>query len=191
MFIGHYALAFAAKRTAPRASLGILIGAAQFLDLLWPIFLILGVEQVAPGDRDFTALRFTHYPWSHSLAMAIVWSLVAGCLYAVATHDRWTATVVGLLVGSHWVLDLIVHLPDLPLYPGGSTRVGFGLWRSVVGTLVVEGLFFIAGVAVYTTATSARDRVGRYEWWALVAFLLIIYVASTFGPPPPSIAWPP
>jgi hypothetical protein len=124
MFIGHYALAFAAKRTAPRASLGILIGAAQFLDLLWPIFLILGVEQVAPGDRDFTALRFTHYPWSHSLAMAIVWSLVAGCLYAVATHDRWTATVVGLLVGSHWVLDLIVHLPDLPLYPADQRGSG-------------------------------------------------------------------
>jgi hypothetical protein len=192
MFIGHYALAFAAKRAAPRASLGMLIAAAQFLDLLWPILLIVGLEQVAPGDRHFTALRFIHYPWSHSLAMTIVWSVLAALGYAIATGDRWTATVVGVLVCSHWVLDFIVHQPDLPLYPGGSARVGLGLWNSVPATVILEGVMFIAGVALYTTGTSARDRLGRYVWWSLVGFLAVTYVANIFGPPPSnmtSVAW--
>jgi hypothetical protein len=192
MFLGHYALAFAAKRIAPRASLGMLIAAAQFLDLLWPIFLILGVEQVAPGDQHFTALRFTHYPWSHSLAMTLVWSALLGLAYARVTDDRWSATVIGLLVSSHWVLDLVVHRPDLPLYPGGSARLGFGLWNSVLGTIVVEAVLFIAGIVVYTTSTRARDRIGRYAWWSLVAALAVTYAADVFGPPPTNmtaLAW--
>jgi membrane-bound metal-dependent hydrolase YbcI (DUF457 family) len=192
MFIGHFGLAFAAKRVAPRTSLGVLFAAAQFLDLLWPIFLIVGLEQVAPGDRYFTSLRFVHYPWSHSLAMTLVWSGLAALAYAAIRHDRRGALVVGLLVSSHWVLDYVTHRPDLPLYPGGTVRLGLGLWNSVAATLVVEGLIFTVGVALYVKNTRPRDRVGRYAFWGLVLFLVAAYAASIPGPPPPNmtvVAW--
>jgi hypothetical protein len=90
-------------------------------------------------------------------------------------------------VVSHWVLDLIVHRPDLPLAPGGSLRLGLGLWNSIPATLVVEFGLFITGVWLYVKATSARDAVGRYALWAFVASLFLIYLASSFGPPPPSV----
>lgn len=184
MFLGHYALAFGAKRITPRVSLGVLVGAAQFLDLLWPIFLILGVEQVAPGDRYFTALRFTHYPWSHSLAMALVWALLVGGAYGLLSRDRFAAIVVGALVASHWLLDFFVHVPDLPIYPGGQARVGLGLWNFPVATVVVEGTIFVVGVILYTRGTRPVDRVGRYAWWSLVVFLCVVYLSTLGGPPP-------
>jgi membrane-bound metal-dependent hydrolase YbcI (DUF457 family) len=188
VFIGHYALAFAAKRVAPRASLGTLVAAAQFLDLLWPILLIVHVEQVAPGTGYFTALRFTHYPWSHSLAMALIWAVLGASVYGAARHDRTGAIVVGVLVVSHWLLDLVVHEPDLPLYPGGSARLGLALWDFPVATVVVEGIMFVAGVGLYVAGTRPRDSTGRYVWWSFVAFLVLIYLASLGGPPPRNLA---
>lgn len=194
MFIGHFAVAFAAKRAAPRASLGTTFVAAQLADLLWPVFLLLGWEQVrvTPNTNPFLKLDFTSYPWSHSLAMEIVWAVAFGALYFAVTRYARGAIVVALLVPSHWILDLIVHRPDLPLYPGASARYGLGLWNNPIATLVVEGIVFIVGVAVYARATRARDRAGRYGLRGLVAFLVILYVASLVSPPPPSVtalAW--
>jgi len=97
-----------------------------------------------------------------------------------------------LLVPSHWLLDLFVHVPDLPLYPGGRARLGFGLWESPIMTMVVEGMMYAAGVALYARATSPRDRIGRYGLWSLVLFLIALYLISTYSPPPPSVtalAW--
>ena len=91
--------------------------------------------------------------------------------------------MVGLLVLSHWVLDVLTHRPDMPLYPG-SVKVGLGLWNSVAGTLIVEGAMFVAGVAIYAAATRPRDGVGRYGFWGLVAVLAASYVSSLFAPPP-------
>lgn len=194
MFIGHFAVAFAAKRAAPKTSLGATFVAAQLADLLWPVFLLLGWEQVriAPNSNPFLTLEFTSYPWSHSLAMEIVWAVAFGALYFAVTRYARGAIVVALLVPSHWILDLVVHRPDLPLYPGGSARYGCGLWNNPIATLVVEGIVFIVGVAVYARATRARDRAGRYGLWGLVAFLVILYVASLVSPPPPGVtalAW--
>src|SRR3954462_3006812 len=107
MFIGHFAVAFAAKRAAPRTSLGVTFVAAQLADLLWPVFLLLGVESVtiAPNANPFLNLEFTHYPWSHSLLMELVWGVVLGGLYAAFTGRRREALIVGLLVPSHWLID--------------------------------------------------------------------------------------
>lgn len=194
MFIGHFAVAFAAKRAAPKTSLGATFVAAQLADLLWPVFLLLGWEQVriAPNSNPFLTLEFTSYPWSHSLAMEIVWAVALAALYFAVTRYARGAIVVALLVPSHWILDLVVHRPDLPLYPGGSARYGCGLWNNPIATVVVEGIVFIVGVAVYARATRARDRAGRYGLWGLVAFLVILYVASLVSPPPPGVtalAW--
>ncbi len=187
MFIGHFALAFAAKRVAPKASLGTLFAACQLLDLIWPPLVLLGVERVRidPGNTAFTPLDFVHYPWSHSMDMALFWGALFGGVYFVVRRDGATAAWLGVLVFSHWVLDWIVHRPDLPLWPNGP-KVGLGLWNSVPATLALEGGLFALGVWAYAAGTEARDRTGRVALWALVAFLAVIYAANVFGPPPPS-----
>ena len=189
MFIGHFAVAFAAKRAAPRTSLAVNFVAAQFADLLWPIFLLLGWERVriAPTGNPFLALQFTHYPWSHSLEMIVFWAVAFGVVYYVATAYARGAAVVPLLVISHWVLDLITHRPDLPVSPAGMARAGLGLWNYPAATIFVECAIFAVGVAIYARVTQPRDRFGRYGLWALVAFLLALYAASLVSPPPPSV----
>ena len=188
MFIGHYALGLAAKRIAPRTSLGTLFLAPSLADLLWPVFLLLGWERVrvTGGANPFLTLTFDAYPLSHSLLTLIGWGVVLAVLYRWRSGDARAATVVALLVVSHWVLDFVTHVPDMPLYPGGPT-VGLGLWNSVAGTVIIEGLMFVAGAWIYVTTTRARDAVGRYALWALLAFLLVSYVASLFTGPPPTL----
>ena len=193
MFIGHFAVGFAAKRVAPRASLGTLFLAAQFIDLLWPTLLLLGVERVsiAPGITAFTPLDFEHYPWSHSLLAVLNWGLLLGVTFFLIRRDRRTSLVLGLLVVSHWLLDFLTHRPDLLLWPG-SPRVGLGLWDSVAGSLAIELILFVFGILVYLRATTARDALGRWTLWGLVVFLLAIYTADRISPPPPdvmAIAW--
>jgi len=193
VFIGHHAAGFAAKRLAPRVSLGTLLAAAMFLDLLWPVLLLLDLEHVriAPGNTAFTPLDFYDYPISHSLLSVVGWSLAAALLYRVVRKSWSGAIVVGAAVLSHWVLDFFTHRPDLPLWPGGP-KVGMGLWSSVPMTVIVETLLFIAALALYLRTTAARDRTGTIALWALVVFVAVVYVANITSPPPPSanaIAW--
>ncbi len=193
MFIGHFAAGLAAKKAAPAVSLGILLLAVQFADLLWPTLLLAGVEQVqiVAGAKPIP-LIFTHYPISHSLLMAVVWGILIGGVYWLVRRDRRAALVVGLCVLSHWVLDLIVHVPDLPLYPGSPVLLGFGLWNQTVLELVIELLMFGLGIYLYLGATKAKNKIGSIGFWALMVFLLGIHVANIFGPPPPdvkAIAW--
>jgi hypothetical protein len=188
MFIGHFALGLAAKRVAPRTSLGTLFVAPTLADLLWPVFLLLGWEhaRVVPGSNPFLHLWLDDYPLSHSLLTLIGWSALFGFLYRTRTGYGRGAVVLGLLVLSHWVLDFVTHRPDMPLYPGGP-EVGLGLWNSVAGTLIVEGIMFISGVAIYAGATRPRDGVGRYGLWALVIVLGGSYASSLFSPPPQNL----
>jgi hypothetical protein len=194
MFIGHFAVAFAAKRAAPKTSLGTTFVAAQLADLLWPLFLLVGWEHVriTPSTNPFLTLDFTNYPWSHSLAMEIVWGLVFGALYFALTRYSRGAVIAALLVPSHWVLDLVAHRADLPLYPGGPARFGFGLWNSPTATVILESIVYVTGVTMYARATKARDRIGRWGFMGLVVFLVLLYVASVVSPPPASVralAW--
>jgi membrane-bound metal-dependent hydrolase YbcI (DUF457 family) len=195
MFLGHFGVGFGAKKAVPAVSLGALFLACQFADLVWPTLLLLGLEQVEvqPGATRMTPLNFVSYPYSHSLVALAVWGALFGVLYTVATRSRTIAGVtLGLLVLSHWFLDVIMHRPDLPITPTGTRRLGLGLWNSMAGTLVIELLIFVAGILVYLRTTAARDRVGSAGLWLLVAFLLVTYVASAFGPPPPgarAVAW--
>jgi len=194
MFLGHYAVALGAKRVAPAASLGTLFTAAAFLDLVWPVLVIAGVERVAiePGNTAFTPLRFEHYPLSHSLIMSVVWGIAFGAVYFVVKRTLPVAIVLGVLVVSHWALDVVVHRPDLPLTLSGNARVGLGLWNSIAGTLVVELALFVLGLVIYVRTTRARDSAGRWGFAALAFFLLAIYAAAAFGPAPPSanaVAW--
>lgn len=186
MFVGHHAIAFAAKPLAPRVSLGTTFAAAILLDLIWPILLLLGIEhvRVAPGITAFTPLDFYDYPVTHSLAAVLGWSLVAAGAYWAWKRSVRDASIVGALVLSHWVLDFITHRPDLPLWPGGP-KFGLGLWNSIPGTIVVEVGLFAAGLVLYLRSTRARDRAGSVALWSLVGFLAVLYAANLTTPPPP------
>ncbi|HEX8255677.1 MAG TPA: hypothetical protein VF846_21240 [Thermoanaerobaculia bacterium] len=193
MFIGHHAAGFAGKRLAPQLSLGTLFFSAMFLDLLWPILLLLDLEHVRidPGNTAFTPLDFYDYPISHSLLSVIGWSIAAAVVYRVVRKTWNGAVVVGAAVLSHWVLDFVTHRPDLPLWPGGP-MVGLGLWNSIPATIAVEALLFVATIAIYLRTTVARDRTGTIAFWALIAFVVVIYIANITSPPPPNpraIAW--
>jgi len=189
MFIGHFAVAFAAKRVAPRPSLGLTFVAAQLADLLWPIFLLLGIEQVrvASGTNPFLHLDFTSYPWSHSLVMELALGAVLAGLYLLPTRDSRGALVVFALVPSHWVLDWIAHIPDLQLVPGVPARFGLGLWNHPAATIAVELSMYAAGVAIYARSTRPIDNKGRYGFWALAVTLVGFYALSIISPPPPSV----
>ncbi|MDX9759687.1 MAG: metal-dependent hydrolase [Bacteroidota bacterium] len=188
MFIGHFGAAFAAKKISPRPSLGTLIMASQFIDLLWPLFLLLGIEHVEidPGNTAFTPLHFIHYPFTHSVVGVLFWAVLFGGVYYARRRDVRSAVLLGGLVLSHWLLDLIVHAPDLPLLPGGDVFVGLGLWNSIGATLVVEGVIFTAGLVVYIRTMSSEGARRNGKLWSLVAFLLVVYVMNVFGPPPPA-----
>ena len=189
MFIGHFAVAFAAKRVAPRPSLGLTFVAAQLADLLWPIFLLAGIEQVrvAPGTNPFLNLDFTSYPWSHSLVTELALGAVLAALYALPTRDARGALVLFALVPSHWVLDWIAHVPDLQLAPVVVGEVWSWAVAKPAATIVVETIMYVAGVAIYARSTRAIDNKGRYGLWALVATLVLFYVASIVSPPPPTV----
>src|SRR4051794_20707506 len=148
MFIGHFGVALAAKRVAPRVSLGTSMLASQFLDVLWPVFIASRLEHVriVPGYLAASPLQFLDYPYTHSLAAAAFWAvLFAAIHFAVKRHAK-TSLILAAVVFSHWILDWITHTKDLALYPDSHTFIGLGLWNSVAGTLIVEVPLFAIGV---------------------------------------------
>lgn len=194
MFLGHYGLALALKRVEPKISLGTLFVAAQLADLLWGIFLLLGWEHVRilPDDNPLLTLQFYDYPISHSLVAAVAWGLAAAALYySWPTRDttrHWqAAALVGAAVVSHWVLDLVVHVPDLPLAGNDSLKAGLGLWRYFWPSVALELLVLGAGAALYVARRSRRHPVRPVRLGLVLLLLVITYAASLLGPPPPSV----
>lgn len=188
MFVGHFGAGLAAKPVNNKISLGILILAAQFIDLIWPILILTGIEQVViePGNTAFTPLNFISYPYSHSLAAVAGWGLLFGIVYYLFKRDFKGSLLLGLLVLSHWVLDLIVHRPDLPLVPGSEIKVGFGLWNSVPFTIILELGIFAAGIFFFLRSYKEKDPKFGIRFWSLIIFLTMIYFMNIFSPPPPS-----
>jgi hypothetical protein len=187
MFLGHFGVGLAAKKLTPYTSLGTLLLAAQLLDLIWPVLVLRGVEQVRiqPGITALNPLDFVSYPWSHSLVMAAAWALAFAALYVFVRRYPRGAMVAGAVVMSHWVLDLVSHRQDLPLFPGGGPLVGLGLWHSIPATLVVELVLLGVGLYLYSANTEPVDGIGIWALRLFAVALVGIYLASVFGPPPP------
>lgn len=186
MFLGHFGLGFAGKHVAPRLSLGGLFLAVQFADLLFWVLALLKIEhfRIQPGATRVTPMDFYDYPISHSLLGLTVWGLLIGGAYWVLRRDRLAALVLAVGVVSHWVLDAIVHRPDMPVLPEGP-RVGLSIWNQPALTAILELLIYGGGIAVYLKTTSAVDRTGQWALWSLIVFLAVAWVASVAGPPPP------
>jgi hypothetical protein len=188
MFIGHFGAGFAGKKFEKSVSLGTYFMAAQWIDLIWPILVLIGIEKVEikPGISAVTPLDFSYYPFTHSLFGVLIWAILFGTIYYYIKKKFKTAIILGLLVLSHWFLDLLVHIPDLPIFPGAGIKVGFGLWNSFAATVVVEGLIFIGGLYLYLKSTKTKNKIGTFTLWGLVIFLVAIYISNLFGPPPQS-----
>ena len=189
MFLGHFAVGFAAKKITPKVSLGTLFLAVQLQDLLWPLFLLLGFEHVriSPGDTAMTPFDFYDYPITHSLLGAALLAAALGLIYWTVRKSIKPAIVVSVAALSHWLLDFITHRPDLPLTYTGDTKVGLGLWNSVGVAVGLELVLFTVGIFLYMKATTARNLKGKYGLVALLVILAGIYVSNIFGPPPPAV----
>ena len=189
MFLGHFAVGFAAKRVAPRTSLTTLMVAATLLDLLWPVFLWLGLEHVLiepHAATPFENLDFLYYPWSHSALMALVWALLFAVLYRFRRRYTTGAFVVAAAVFSHWVLDWVTHVPDLPLAPGAA-KVGLRLWDHTSATVIVEVIMYVVGLALYLRTTRARNWQGHVSLWSIALLIAFAYYGDVMAPPPPSV----
>jgi hypothetical protein len=189
MFLGHFAVGFATKRLAPHASLGWHLLAPAFLDVLFPIFVLAGIESTAiePGYTAVTPLNLYDIPWSHSLVTSLLWSLLFGGVYFALRKNARTAAILGAGVFSHFVLDWVTHRPEMQLAPGTPHTLGLNLWASVPGTLAVEFLLFGLGVFLYVRGSRPLSASGTYSLAAFVVVLVVAYLANVFGPPPPSV----
>ncbi len=191
MFSGHYGVGFALKRSERALSLGVLFLAVQFTDILWSLLVLSGVERVAvvPGVSAANPLDFLYYPFSHSLLASLVWAGIVFALFAFLPHRfRGNKMVGGVVLGvavlSHFFLDLLVHIPDLPLGLGDSTKIGLGLWNNVWLSLVAEWLILLAGFWIYLRSTKAKSFVGKYGPWLLAVLLFFAPLLNMTGTPP-------
>jgi hypothetical protein len=183
VFLGHFAVGLVGRRFTPAVSLGTWFLAVQFVDLIWPFFLLAGLEHVriAPGITAFTPLDFYDYPITHSLVGGVVWALLLAVTSRGVYRNGRTALLLAGGVLSHWVLDAVAHRPDMPVFPSGP-YVGLGLWNSIPATLVVELTLFLAALAFYV-----RGRRPGVGFWAMVVVLFVSYAGAAFGPPPPDV----
>jgi hypothetical protein len=189
MFVGHFAVGLAGKRVAPKVSLGILILAAAFSDVLWIVFFATGIEQVEiqPGLMVANSLNLVYIPFSHSLLMDAVWGSLFAGIYLLLRRDTRGAWVLFAAVVSHWVLDVATHRPDMPLAPGIDMRFGLGLWNSRMATFIVEGALWFGAIILYTRRTSPRSHLGAFAFWTMIVLLTLLWIISLRGDPPPSL----
>jgi membrane-bound metal-dependent hydrolase YbcI (DUF457 family) len=188
MFIGHYGVSFAIKSRERSIPLWVLFVAVQFLDVFWGIFVLTGVEKVriVPGFTATNPLDLYYMPYTHSLVGALFWSAVGFALYwLLRGRDRTAALLVGLAVFSHWLLDLVVHRPDLALYDD-TYKMGLGLWDYPATAFGLEIVLLFFGVFLYLRSTTANDAIGKYGIPVLALFMIVAQSVVFFGSPPPS-----
>jgi membrane-bound metal-dependent hydrolase YbcI (DUF457 family) len=189
MFVGHYGPSFAGTALKKSIPLWVLFVAVQLLDVFWSLFVILGIEKVriVPGITRTNPLDLYYMPYTHSLDGAMVWALAAGIVYWLFRRaDGWGgAAVVSAAVFSHWILDLLVHRPDLPLYDN-RLKIGLGLWNFPATALAIELALLFGGMYLYLRTTEAVSGAGRYGMVAFGFVMACVQVALFFGPPPSS-----
>lgn len=188
MFVGHYGVSFAAKSLDKRIPLWLLFLAVQFVDLLWAVFVLTGVEKVriVPGITATNPLDLYYMPYTHSLVAALFWAGAGFCAYRLFRKRRRDAAfLVGAAVFSHWLLDLIVHRPDLALYDD-SYKMGLGLWNYPALALSLEAVILLTGIFMYLRSSRAVTAAGKFGMLIFAVALLGLQGIVFFGAPPPS-----
>ena len=184
MFVGHYGVSFVAKRADASIPLWVLFLAVQWLDVMWAPLVMLGIEKVriVPGFTATNPLDLYYMPYTHSLIAALVWSAAAvGAYRFVSGANSRAGLLIGLAVFSHWILDCIVHVPDLPLYDN-VMKVGLGLWNYPIAAFSLEAGFLLVAMLLYLRSSHVRRT-------AVIAFglvMLSVHAYVFFGPPPVS-----
>ena len=185
MFIGHYAVSLALKKFEKRASLGVLFLSVQFLDILFFPLVLLGIERfnIVPNFTESTHFELEYMPYTHSLVASLLWAGLAFALFKwVVVKNNSVALVVALAVFSHWLLDLVVHTPDLPLWSDASVKLGFGLWNNALATFLLEAALLLAATWLYLRSTSSASAIGKYGMGVYAAILILINIGNIFGP---------
>jgi hypothetical protein len=185
MYVGHYAASLALKRFEKRASLGVLFLAVQFVDIVFFPFVLLGIERlnIVENFTQSTHFELEYMPYTHSLVAFLIWTGLAYALFRwVVGKSHSVAVVVALAVMSHWLLDIIVHTPDLPIWSDASPKLGLGLWNNAIATYALEAALLLAGLWLYLRSTSASTRTGKYGMGIFVVALLLVNIANIFGP---------
>jgi hypothetical protein len=189
MFVGHYGVSFAARRVAGRVPLWVWFIATQWMDVVWSVLVLAGIEKlrIIPGFTEANALDLYYMPYTHGLPGSIAVSLVLGAIVAFTASANRATTVLLVAAASfsHWLLDLVVHVPDLPLYDN-SAKVGFGLWRHVAVSFPLELIILGGGAWLYARKTTFASTKSRYVFWTFIAILAMVQVYANFGPPPSS-----
>jgi len=190
MFVGHYGVSYGAKAVEQRVPLWIFFVAVQFLDVLWAIFVLLGIEKVriVPGITATNPLDLYYMPYTHGLPGALLCSVIAAVLYHVwiGRSDGGRGSVlVGVAVFSHWLLDLLVHRPDLPLW-ADRYKVGLSLWNYPVLAFTLEALALFAGTWLYLRSTRRTAKAGTAGFVLFGFGLLLVQAMTFFGSPPTS-----
>jgi hypothetical protein len=189
MFVGHYGVSFAAKPAARSVPLWVWVIAVQWLDVVWSVLVLLGVEKlrIVPGFTEANSLDLYYMPYTHGLPGAAALSLLLGAIVAAFIPQN-RASIFWLLAAaafSHWILDLVVHTPDLPLYDD-TAKVGFGLWRHVAVSFPLELIVLGTGGWIYARTMPAMGGRGRAFLWGYIVLLALIQVYANFGPAPTS-----
>jgi hypothetical protein len=192
MFIGHYSVSLLAKSRDKSIPLWVLFIAVQLVDVLWALFVFTGIEKVriVHGFTKTNPLDLYYMQYTHSLVGALGWSILAFTLYLpLRKRSSKGAYIAPMLVGaavfSHWVLDLIVHVPDLALYDN-TYKMGLGLWNYPVIALLLELGLMAAGMFLYMRATRPVSAIGKIGMPALAVLVAALQVWVFFGPDPAS-----
>jgi hypothetical protein len=182
MYVGHYAAALVARRYAPKVPMAVLFFAATLADLLWVGLMCAGVElaQISPGITAASPWNMIYNPFSHGLAANVLWAVLLGGAWALFRRDRRGGLILGALVASHWLLDLVTHRPDLPLLLG-DPKVGLGLWNHRLASILVEGGLFVAALVAYLRSTPGRRWWSHLALWAFVVYCLATWLPTALG----------
>lgn len=185
MFVGHYAASLALKRFEKRVSLGVLFLAVQFVDIVFFPLVLLGIERlnIVENFTQSTHFELEYMPFTHSLVAFLIWASLAYAFFRwVIVKSNSVAIVVALAVMSHWLLDVVVHTPDMPVWSDASLKLGLGLWNNAVATYLLEAALLVAGLCLYLRSTSATSKTGKYGMGVFVVVLLLVNIVNIFGP---------
>jgi hypothetical protein len=188
MLVGHLAAGLAGKLASPKTSLGTLVLAALAADLLWCVFLLVGLEHVTVTERGATLMRsvvVSDISYSHSLLMNVLWGTILSAFYFWRRRDDIGAWVVFGVLISHWLLDVISHHPDMPIAPRGKEVFGLGLWNSIPATLLIEGGLWLLAVLLYARTKLWKTRPRLILFWIGILLLTAAWYNNIAGPPPP------